>query len=115
MEERGRDTGGREGGEHLWIVGKKRKDIVDEGICNAPGAARRGGGMAAARDVHCSWKQSFSGGGGGGSKVSLESRDVPLGDVGLVGSTSVTSPPLVRTLKNKGNGPLVLHSGKQLE
>ena len=75
--------------------------------------ARRGGDMAAARDVHCSWKQSFSG--GGGSKVSLESRDVPLGDVGLVGSTSVTSPPLVRTLKNKGNGPLVLHSGKQFE
>ena len=99
------------------MVGKRRKDIVDEG--GAPQLLAR----SLARDVHCSWKQSFSGGGGGGgSKVSLESRDVPLGDVGLVGSTSVTSQPrwtllagLVRTLKNKGNGPLVLHSGKQLE
>ena len=81
----GEGTATREGGEHLWIVGKKRKDIVDEGICNAPGGA-----AAAARDVHCSWKQSLSGG-GGGSEASLESRDVPLGDVGLVGSTSVTS------------------------
>ena len=35
------------------------------------------------RDVHCSWKQSF--GGGGGSEASLESRDVPLvGDVACV-------------------------------
>ena len=74
---------GRGASEHLWIVGKKRKDIVE--------AAARG-------DVHCSWKQSF--GGGGGSEGSLESRDMPLvGDVAVgLGSTSGTSPLPLATL-----------------
>ena len=57
------------------------------------------------RDVHCSWKQSFGGGGEGGSEGSLESRDMPLvGDVAFgpvavgLGFSSGPSPLLLAML-----------------
>ena len=89
-----------EGGEHLWMVGKGRKDIVDEG--GAPQLLTR----SLARDVHCSWKRSVVGSFSGGG-----SRDAPLGDVGWVAPTSVTSRSLperlIQTLR-KGNLPFWL-------
>ena len=60
---------GRGASEHLWIVGKKRKDIVEA-------AAREGCPLFLETVV---WRRR------GVSEVSLESRDVPLvGDVACV-------------------------------
>ena len=85
-----------EGGEHLWMVGKGRKDIVDEG-CRSCSLARSGCSLFLETVVG-----SFGGGG---------SRDAPLGDVGWVAPTSVTSRSLperlIQTLR-KGNLPFWL-------